>query len=136
MTNSNEYMRGYLKKRYHSRREGAVKLLGGCCSKCGSLKKLELDHKDYTKKSFDISKLWNISYIKYNEEIKKCQLLCKSCHIKKTREDLGQENARETHGTLSAWRYCKCQLCREAFNKYMREYKSRVHSKVATALAS
>lgn len=31
--------------------------------------------------------------------------------------------ARNTHGTLSSYRYCRCDRCREAMNRYYRERK-------------
>jgi len=34
-----------------------------------------------------------------------------------------QINQKWKHGTLSGYRYCKCNLCREAKNEYQREYK-------------
>ena len=135
MANSNQYMREYLKRRYHSRRQEAIESLGGRCVVCGTNQELEFDHKTPVNKTFSISRLWNVKKEKYIKEIRKCQLLCKKCHIKKTREERGQKNARETHGTLSSYRYCKCKLCKDANNKYMREYKRRVRSKTVTASA-
>ena len=64
--------------------------LGGKCVSCGTTENLEFDHIDPNTKRFNVSKVipdtppetpltqnvW--------EEVDKCQLLCKSCHRKKT----------------------------------------------------
>lgn len=54
-------MRKYMLARYHKRRAEAIRKLGGKCVKCGSEENLEIDHIDPTTKSFEISKLWNVS---------------------------------------------------------------------------
>lgn len=50
------------------------------------------------------------------------QLLCRSCHEAKTLVDRGQESAKESHGTLSSYKYCKCNLCKKAKADYMSRY--------------
>lgn len=125
MSNTNEYMRKYLLNRYHKRRTDAINKLGGCCKKCNSKENLEIDHIDPKKKKFNISVSWSTNINKINLELEKCQLLCKKCHIEKTRIDKNQKSAKNTHGTLSSFRYCKCPLCREAKNSYMRQWKTR-----------
>jgi 5-methylcytosine-specific restriction endonuclease McrA len=61
-------------------------LLGGRCVKCGSSERLEFDHIDPSEKSFTIGKLFGRKRIEtLKEEVSKCQLLCKPCHIKKHR---------------------------------------------------
>ena len=57
--------------------------------------------------------------------MKKCQLLCKKHHTDKTIVDTGKKLAKGTHGTISSYRYCKCDACREAANKLSREYRRR-----------
>lgn len=118
-------MKKYMLNRYHKRRLEAVIFLGGKCFNCGSIENLELDHKESKKKSLSIGRSWNVNYVKFWLEIKKCQLLCKNCHIIKTRTDQGQLNAKETHGTLSSYRYCKCALCKKANSEYNKEYRVR-----------
>lgn len=122
----NEYMKEYMLKRYHQRRAEIISLLGGVCTSCGSTDELEIDHKDPTEKEFNLSrKLHTLSKEKLDEEVAKCQLLCDKCHNEKSVGEKGQTIARGTHGTISSFRYCKCDLCREANNKWMREYKRR-----------
>ena len=69
--------RGYLRKALF------VRLLGGCCSKCGynaNYAALEFHH--VTNKSFalDIRRLSNSRIELLYEELKKCVLLCSNCH--------------------------------------------------------
>lgn len=80
----NPYMRDYQKKRYHSRRKDAIKMLGGKCSSCGSTTRLEFDHKDPDNKNFAITRLWSVPEAEFKGEVKKCRLLCNSCHRKNT----------------------------------------------------
>ncbi len=121
----NAYMRKNHLKRYHRLRKEAVDSLGGRCVKCSSKEKLELDHINPKDKSIEVSMMLNVSLKRFWEEVKKCQLLCKPCHSIKTILEQGKKPARGTHGTLSAHRYCKCDKCREAKNKYMREWKRK-----------
>lgn len=80
----NGYQREYQKKRYHQRKKDAIKSLGGKCSSCGTTRGLELDHKKPGTKSFTITKLWSVPDDEFNKEVRKCRLLCKSCHKKNT----------------------------------------------------
>lgn len=118
-----EYMRQYMLKRYHKRRKEAIEKLGGHCVKCGAAENLELDHIDPSTKSFTIAAHGSVNEKLWQEELKKCQLLCRSCHQGKTLKDRGQNSARETHGTLSSYRYCKCDKCKAAKAKHNKEYK-------------
>lgn len=86
----NEYQKTYQLDRYHKRMKDAKKILGGKCSSCGSKRKLELDHKDPSKKDFTLTKLWGVAKKDFENEVKKCRLLCNSCHkdnTAKQRED-------------------------------------------------
>lgn len=118
MANSNEYMREYMKNRYHERKQEAIELLGGHCYSCGSTRRLEIDHVDPSTKSFSISKLWSISRERYFEELKKCQLLCYDCHLIKTSDDIGVPHG----GGVSGKRNCACIPCREKRREYMKRY--------------
>ena len=118
----NEHIREYMLRRYHERRRKAIKQLGGKCMRCGTRAKLEIDHIDPKKKSFAIGRLWSASQKKFDAELRKCQLLCERHHSDKTLADRGQKRAKGTHGTLSSYAYCKCDLCREVHSAYCREY--------------
>jgi hypothetical protein len=121
----NTYQREYQLERYHRRREKAIKQLGGKCSQCESTDNLEIDHIDPKEKSFSISKLWSISKKRFDAELSKCQLLCKEHHTIKSIYEEGKLPAKNTdrHGTLSMYRYCKCDLCRKEHNAYCAKLK-------------
>lgn len=125
----NAYMKEYMLKRYHTRRNLLLDSLGAKCSKCGSVDRndLEVDHIDRTQKTFDVARLWSVNEKLFKSEIDKCQLLCSTCHKSKTLVDMGLQDAKytDTHGTLSTYRYCKCVLCRRANAEYNREWKLR-----------
>lgn len=116
-------MRVYIRNRYHRIRKEVVTKLGGQCRQCGSEENLEVDHIDRTLKVESIGKLWTYKKERLDEELKKCQLLCKECHKNKTLNDLGKNKAIGNHGTISTHRYCKCVLCKKAHNDYCAEWK-------------
>lgn len=121
----NEYMRKNHILRYHKIRRDAIARLGGKCKLCGEVdyKKLQLDHIKSTEKEIEISLLLNVSKEKFEKELKKCQVLCKLCHIEKTIIEAGKKLAKYMHGTLSSYRYCHCKLCREAKRIYTAKYR-------------
>lgn len=126
-------MRGYAMQKYARRLAHYIAKLGGCCVRCRSKDDLQFDHIDKATKAFAItSRLWWASEAILDAETAKCQLLCKPCHADKTLEDRGQLRAKGTHGTLSSYRYCKCELCREAKSAHGRAYNlKRKHAAVA-----
>jgi 5-methylcytosine-specific restriction endonuclease McrA len=73
------------------RRAYAIEVLNGCCSICGSTDRLEIDHKDRSKKLFAISR--PPSEAAFRAELKKCQLLCYKHHRRKS----SQEHSGEGH---------------------------------------
>ena len=104
---------------YHSKRAGFVEDLGGLCAHCGGSDNLEFDHIEPELKSFNIgARLRGYPVEEIKEELKKCQLLCRSCHQKKSKKegDLARgwtNKSRLVHG--SAWTYkhhkCRCTIC-------------------------
>lgn len=61
--------------------------LGGKCVECSSNSNLQLDHIDRKSKLFTISAMRFKSEELIKEELKKCQILCASCHAKKTHKE-------------------------------------------------
>ena len=87
---------------------------------CGATENLEFDHVDHRSKTAEIAKVWTYSNKKFWAEIKKCQLLCQSCHREKTYRDLGWKKAKGVHGAPGSHRYCKCELCMKAWRDYQK----------------
>lgn len=111
----NAYMREYMLKRYHKRMAYARELLGNKCAKCGKTEKLDIDHIDPTKKSFTIANIiGNCPEKKLLEELKKCQLLCRDCHVKKTRKDFGYKDGAALVNLI-------CEFCGTPFIKTFRQ---------------
>jgi hypothetical protein len=110
MALSKEARRKYQRDYYRKRRELLITLLGGKCVWCGSRDHLELDHIDGSTKKFKLSKTHSVE--KTLKELRKCQLLCRCCHRRKT----AGERAGFTHGTVYAWmkKKCLCITCAKA----------------------
>lgn len=126
----NAYMREYNLKRYYRLKREAAEKLGGQCVNCRSEKNLQFDHRVRTEKSFNVSAMLRYSLKRFWEEVDKCQLLCMSCHRLKTTIEAGKKIGRGNHGTLSSYRYCKCDKCKKAKNDWSRAYRARVgHAK-------
>lgn len=83
-----KYNAQYQPKRYKKRKAELINALGGKCVVCGAKNNLEFDHIIPSTKSFTIMSHWHDDV---EEELKKCQLLCKKCHLRKTCVDLNWE---------------------------------------------
>ena len=89
---------GYRRSYYRKRRSHLIDLLGGKCVICGSTERLEIDHIDPATKEFDISSMvLHTSEKHLTEELQKCQLLCRKCHIQKSKKDLSIMLSGERH---------------------------------------
>lgn len=84
------------------------------CAWCGSTNNLQLDHID--PKSKVGHRVWYWSEERREAELAKCQPLCETCHIEKSRE----EQRHLEHGTHSgySWHGCRCVPCTEAHRLY------------------
>lgn len=115
------------------RRQQAIIYLGGRCTRCGSVERLEFDHKDRATKSFTITGNLNRRWEVLAHELDKCQLLCHDCHRAKTKE-CGEQGGgwnkmdEVPHGTASGYTYwrCRCELCRQARRAYRRALSQRI----------
>ena len=87
----------------------------GPCRSCGSVENLEVDHIDRSTKIDH--KVWSWAEPRRLEELSKCQVLCKKCHLEKTSQE-----TLTPHGTNTRYtrRGCRCQLCRDAHAKTRR----------------
>lgn len=121
-------MATYMKERYDRRHAQAVAQLGGHCARCPVTVNLEFDHIDPSTKTMTIAKMWTASEVRFQQELAKCQLLCREHHLEKTLAERGQASARGTHGTISAYRYCgppKCDACKAAKRAAQRKIERR-----------
>ena len=124
-----EYMREYMKNRYHTKRCDMVKTLGGKCSRCGSKTgPFQIDHIDRKKKKFRAADIHTVSDELVQKSLGNLQLLCPKCHADKTRESWDYGGHKATHGTY--WRYrrygCRCPKCVKAYREKNHEwYESR-----------
>ena len=125
MSYNKDYLNNYMKERYKKRKEFALAYLGGKCARCGTTENLEFDHIDRKDKEATIGDAMLWAKTRLIKELDKCQLLCKSCHNEKTLKDLNKSSAKNSHGTISSYRYCKCQLCRAAKSKYTKKKKQK-----------
>jgi len=121
-----EYMREYMKNRYHSKRKEIVDRLGGKCSRCGTLDgPFHLDHIDKRKKKMRASDLHSVNDQKFEEEVKNLQLLCQNCHREKTKEAWDYSTPKPRHGTY--WMYkkykCRCPRCVKAYTAKQKEWR-------------
>lgn len=91
--NYNTYQREYQQMRYEVRRALSLTQLGNACTNCSSTKQLEFDHTEPATKVMSIGKMWTASEERFQTELAKCQLLCKSCHIEKTRQETRFRNS-------------------------------------------
>ncbi len=78
--------------RYYENRRQCIDKLGGKCVECGVTENLQFDHINPLEKSFAISETLHFSpkmkkEVKFDEELNKCQLLCPTCHMEKTKND-------------------------------------------------
>lgn len=125
MSWTKEQTREYNRERHRTRRAKYIEMLGGSCARCGSTEQLEFDHVEPTEKRYTISAYFKGKEERHEAELKKCQLLCKQCHIEKSIEDSGKNPARGVHGTLSSYNHCRCTECRAAKSAYNRMHDKR-----------
>jgi hypothetical protein len=95
------------------------------CVRCGFAENLELDHIDpRTKIGHGI---WSWSQKRREEELAKCQVLCRTCHEAKSIDDMPVTRgfAAYKHGTLSMYRNhgCRCDLCKTVHRENFRHYR-------------
>ena len=105
------YMREYQRKWVAARRRDWINSKGGCCAKCGSRERLEVDHIDPSKKTLQTRDIWSRTPASVAHELANCQVLCHLCHLAKTYNGVGIK-----HGTTTGYKHhkCRCQDCRDA----------------------
>lgn len=100
-------------------------LLGGECANCGSTEQLQFDHikRDRKDNYHQISAFIDAKWERVLKELKKCQLLCRKCHMRKSNAERGRTGI-YNHGTANRYRilHCRCELCSGCHKAYMKEW--------------
>ena len=112
-----EARKAYFRSYYRKRRKQQLALVSPviACVICNATDNLHIDHIDPSKKCFHVNKR-----MLNRQELAKCQILCESCHNKKTSKEMTKPI---THGTSYAiYRLrCKCTVCHVMRNFYRRQ---------------
>lgn len=79
-------------ERWKQRKRKVIKLMGGCCCKCGYNKNInvfDLHHLEPKEKEYHWERMKKLKWNSIIQEIKKCILVCSNCHreIHSTEED-------------------------------------------------
>lgn len=93
------------------RRAMYIEKLGGACAVCGSVDRLEFDHIDPSTKIDVINFRWAAA--KVEAEVAKCQLLCRTCHQRKSAYEskLRYGCVRPMDWTTIAQHLARCDEC-------------------------
>jgi len=107
------------------RKAKAIDLLDGVCIDCGTTNRLQFDHINRDRKDLRhaLGNMWELNWDKIIAELKKCQLLCRSCHGAKSMAERGYLPSRPIeHGTTKGYstRKCRCINCKKAWADYKR----------------
>lgn len=84
-------------------------LLDKKCVRCGASDNLEVHHKDPNTKISH--RIWSWSRERRNAELRKCEVLCRDCHIIHHKE---VSRERVKHGSITMYsKYgCRCESCK------------------------
>jgi 5-methylcytosine-specific restriction endonuclease McrA len=93
-------------------RNAFIESRGGCCEKCESIDRLEVDHIDGSLKTMNPTRIWSRTPEIQTKELANCQVLCYRCHKQKTSEERQIDNP---HGVYAKYKDgCRCADCRAA----------------------
>ena len=79
----------------------------GPCCRCGGSHDLQVHHRDPKEKT--THRIWSFSAARRREELGKCEVLCRACHIA-----FHSVLLRKAHGIGGYRRGCRCEICRGA----------------------
>lgn len=101
------------------------------CVWCGATDELELDH--ISRQDKISHKIWSWSEERRIKELEKCQVLCKTCHRKKTIEtDIPSWiGPIYVHGTTSMYvdHECRCTECKAHYTQQNKKWKATYRNK-------
>lgn len=86
-----EISRGSAKRKRLKRKQFALELLGNKCKLCNATENLEFDHIKPETKEYNITDILTNTFTVFVDELYKCQLLCKDCHISKTYQSVSKD---------------------------------------------
>ena len=115
--------RKYQAEWLRSNRNAFIESRGGCCEKCGSVDRLEIDHIDGSLKTMNPTRIWSRTPEIRAKELTNCQVLCYRCHKQKTSEERQVDNP---HGVYAKYKDgCRCTDCRAANAERSRVARAR-----------
>lgn len=119
-----EKRKKYFRERHHKMMSWAIEYHGNQCRCCGGKESLELHHKDSSVKKLNVSRMLHYSFSIFEEEVKKCIILCCDCHSFQRRSSL--------HGITRYSKYgCRCLICKTAWNKNHQRWRLSLTGKTA-----
>lgn len=122
---SGEAKREYQRRWVAKRRQDWIDSQGGCCAKCGSVDRLEVDHIDRSTKKYRPADIWSRSAKVREEELAKCQVLCYDHHLEKSISEGPEWKGVAEHGTHSMYAQgCRCADCKSAHTALAKEYRA------------
>lgn len=104
-----EYLKIYQRNWMRNRRRQYFK--DKQCCKCGSRDHMELDHIDPALKVEH--KIWSWSKRRRDEELLKCQILCRACHKRKSALERGFFSPEDHGRSMSYKKGCRCVYCKK-----------------------
>jgi hypothetical protein len=106
-------------------RRRALFFKGKVCEWCGATARLELHHRDPSRKLHHA--IWSWGEARRSAEVAKCMVLCDPCHERAHAAARRVEaELRNPCGTYASYkRGCRCQSCRVANRDYQRDAKAR-----------
>lgn len=121
--NRKYYLKEYQKKWLRDRRIKWIQSQGNVCVICNSSQDLEIDHIDPELKSCNVSSLWSRKESVRELELKKCQVLCRKCHLDKT---ANYRFSKMSHGARGMYgRGCRCEDCKEWKSESNKKYRNK-----------
>lgn len=119
-----EYLREY-SRRWKARRKAEF-FADKVCEECGTDEDLQVDH-IIPRRGSKYRQVWLMSKSQMDEEMKLCQILCRTHHAEKTIRDMEITHGFKpyTHGTFAMYHRhkCRCEPCKTFYSKWQAKYR-------------